>query len=280
MQRVQHHTQHCVETNDVNKNDRIPEQRQKKYGMHNNGDHGDHDRRKVVSVGTMTNLFTQCEATPLLAFTDSVLANGHKIDDLMDAASLSLKTAAVHFKTASKGLGNVVPEGQSVCVFAVDPGTRNFALCVSEVSRLDAENNETYVTVDNEVKKHKVEMLHFRIMRWMLIDLIDHRVKADFKGPSPVYHRLVRDNVTASAYDEKKVARAAAKALKKAAASVIDLAAEEDGEVPPAPKKRKRAIKEEGAEIRPTKRQKVRAKRERVDEAEERPLKRHKKNDE
>jgi hypothetical protein len=251
MKRVQDHAQFCVQSmNDTKSDDRIFIQRAKKFAMHNNGDHGDHDRRKVVCTGTMRNLLAECHAKKELAFLDATLANGFKLDDLSDALSGAIETGVEFFSSAISrihgivlpekyGLGQVDFNGQSLRVLYTDTGTRHFARCLVEIVHLSPASTQTYVTDANETKSHLVSHPHFRILRWQLIDLQENRLSADYKGSSALlkYEHRPGVNVTASAYDpndivraEKAVARAAAKAERK----------QRDQEEKKAAKKRKR----------------------------------------
>jgi hypothetical protein len=233
MRSVQKHTQHCVETNDGGKlkSDRIFFEAQSKYGMHHNGDHGDNAMRKKVCLKTILNLFHFCNARALLDFLASVKAAGFETDDLADAFSLALKRAVKMFRERRNVLGWV--PGQVIAIAGYDFGTRNFAVCVLEVTALDAPCTETYVTCLNETKTHLVERPHFRVLRWQLLDLLDKTVRADYRGPSEIYVRRDPDNnVTASAYDPNVEVR---KAKRKRAASET----REDADAP----KKKRARK-------------------------------------
>lgn len=216
MVRIQRVAQNRVEAiDDFNGDLRYRVQRQCKYAMHNNGDHGDHDKRKQVGIGTIRNLFLFCGADDLLAFLNETLANGHKIDDLCDAFSLMLETATELFAEAVKnrheavytgnplitGTSQLTLEDETSAVLAIDPGKNNFARCLGEVVGLDPRAKETYVTHKAEVKEHTVTRPYFCVHRWQLIDLVSGVVKADYKGPSKIYFRMdspVR-NVTAPA---------------------------------------------------------------------------------
>jgi hypothetical protein len=200
MCRVQRHTKFCVRRNDGSKNARLYYQAQLKYGMHHNGDHGDNAMRKKVSLNTILTLFEFCGARALLDFLESVKAAGFEIDDLADAFSVGLERAIQMFRERQKLLG--WKPGQAIPIVGYDFGTRNFALCVLEVTALDAPREETYVTCTGDTKEHLIERPHFRVLRWQLLDLLDKKVKADYHGPSQVYARHDLDsNVTASADD-------------------------------------------------------------------------------
>lgn len=212
MCRVQKHTRHCVESSDGSEDARLYFEAQSKYGMHHNGDHGDNAMRKKVCLQTMLNLLDCCDARDLIAFLKSVKVAGFETDDLADAFSLALKKGTELFIDRQKVLGWT--PGQVIPIVGYDFGTRNFALCALEVTAVDAGRVETYVTCENESKTHFVERPQFRVLRWQLLDLIDRKVRADYRGPSEVYWRRdVERNVTASAYDPNvEVRRAKRKA--------------------------------------------------------------------
>lgn len=222
MLRVQRHTQSTIEKNDRLRGDygRICIQAQSKYAMHHNGDHGDNATRKKVCDATIRTFLECCEADILLNFLDEVKAKGYETDDLADAFSIFVKKGCKWFGERTKeiyggskrvdkaGVGAELAkqlEGQSICIAAFDFGTRNFALCVGEIVGFDVAQRETYVTCENEIKTHLVERPHFRVLRWVLLDLIGNEIRADYRGPSPVYRRLDDDvNVTASAFFPKR----------------------------------------------------------------------------
>lgn len=212
MLRVQRFTQFCVKENDAVAG-RVFIQAQCKYGMHNNGDHGDNPMRKKVCLATVRKFFECCGATELLDFLDEV---EYETDDLADSFSLGLQKAIEWYSERAKAIYGgqkadrfgvdeeraALLAGQGICIIGLDFGTRNYALCVLEVTGLDAAREEIYVTCDNEVKTHWVERPHFRVLRWQLLDLLDDAVRADYRGPSKVYRRLdAAVNITASAYD-------------------------------------------------------------------------------
>lgn len=204
--RVQQHTRFCVETNDGSLDARLYYNAQLKYGMHHNGDHGDNEMRKKVALGTVRKLLEFCNAQALLAFLDETKAAHFEIDDLAEAFSLMLQKALQMFHERKQVLG--WEPGQSIPVAGFDFGTRNYALCIGEVTAVDEPREETYVTWENETVTHVVERPHFRVFRWQLLDLIDGKVSADYRGPSDVYARLDKaGNVTASAYDPVAFAR-------------------------------------------------------------------------
>ncbi len=214
MIRIQRTAQAHVEGIDVGHGDvRYMIQRQLKYAMHNNGDHGNHDKRKQVCIGTIRNLFLFCNADELLDFLNETLANGHKIDDLCDAFSLMLMTAIEQFAESLqnrhpgqgnpliKGTSHLNLEGETCVALGTDPGKVNFARCIGEVVALDPRAKEIYVTNEDVEKEHTVPRPYFRVHRWQLIDLVNGKIKADFKGPTKIYHRLdvPTRNVTAQA---------------------------------------------------------------------------------
>lgn len=208
MKRVERESQFLVERNDgaaggtdaQARPQRLFLQRQKKFGIHNNKDHGEYDRRKSVIVATTRNLFAACgaPARPLLDFLDASKAAGYKIDDLCDAFLLALETGIEVLCDATRalyGVRAVERHGTGACdlgggtirVNAVDPGTRNYARCLVEVSGLDAARLETYVTATGEAKEHEVARPRFRVLAWQLLDLVQGGVRAEYRGgPSAV----------------------------------------------------------------------------------------------
>lgn len=158
MMSVQKHTQQCIEDEDARINGstrsetdgfptRLVVNRQLKFGMRHDGSHGDNAARKVKSVQVARSYLELCGATAALRFIDELHEQRLcEIDDLCDALNLALSTAREIYSQAYRTIeprynfkkaGARMPSG-TVRVYAVDPGTRNYARCLIEVDELCA----------------------------------------------------------------------------------------------------------------------------------------------
>lgn len=205
MTRMQRETQHLVEGYDRQRGDaglRIIILKQKKYAMHNNGDHGDNSARKETSIAIARNLFTQYLAQEYLDFLEQTHLSGHEVDDMTDAFLLALEWIIDHYvtmclnlfehemphnwsplRTGTTGKIEDALKDMTLVLLGTDFGTVNFADCLIQVKGLCPGRWENYVTDKGETKRHYLGKPVFRILRWRLIDLKRNVVKANWVAP-------------------------------------------------------------------------------------------------
>ncbi len=210
MTRMQRETQHLVEGYDRQRGDaglRIIILKQKKYAMHNNGDHGDNSARKETSIAIARNLFTQYLAQEYLDFLEQTHLAGHEVDDMTDAFLLALEWIIDHYVTMCLnlfehemphnwnplrvGTAGKIEEAlkdTTLVMFGIDFGTVNYADCLVQLKGLRPGRWENYVTDTGETKRHFLGKPVFRILRWRLLDLKRNVVKANWVAPPNAHY--------------------------------------------------------------------------------------------
>lgn len=210
MTSVQLHTQECIARQDDMLPGGVPQRlvinRQVKFGMRNNGSHGDNAARKLKSVEVGRSYLDLCDAIEALRFVDDLKARRVcEIDDLYDALNLALAAAREIYATAYRAThgrynprkeGAIIPGGGTVRVYAVDPGTRNYARCLLEINELcdpratlagdEAEGGERDDVYGGALPA-------FRILQWELLDFKTNKTLALFRESpglaGPVFYR-------------------------------------------------------------------------------------------
>jgi hypothetical protein len=132
-----------------------------KYGMAQDGRHGDHDARKRQAEAIVEGLLDSGDAhhaLAFLAFRSSVGARGYKIDDLCDAFLITLERAV---RLAAPDTKTTPPAALPLQVAGFDIGPRNFAYCQLELHALPVHDGDRATQPSPA----------FRIVDWALFDL-------------------------------------------------------------------------------------------------------------
>ena len=146
--------------------------RSNKYGMAQDGRYGKRTNRKEEAVRVTRQLLEKYDAVHELAMLDACRDAKMNEHDLCDAFLLALQSA-VDVQTGTQPLIGVVR------VVGVDPGTRNLAVCLLEVSGLQP------VPPQPDGTPRAPDPL-FRVLYWALIDTIANHTKARLQSTGDV----------------------------------------------------------------------------------------------
>jgi hypothetical protein len=237
--------------------------KQEKFGMRQDGRHGDNARRKKVSVAVGKALARICGYHDLLRWFETA-ASGVEIDDAWDAINLALAggielvameaknrdaTAQPHVLGCSlQSLTEGSTEIPYVRVTGVDPGTRYYARTILDVAAViyPPRTGKFLINVEEPTADIDWVIPTYRVLLVQIIDLKDDRIIMEYtRDPTttPFYAPVLDGSVpdaTSLIAAAKEAKLAATRAKRAATLASKKRQREEDeaaGRIPPKVKK-------------------------------------------